>query len=75
MTSLLSAATAGGGVLLGPNYLCKDLIKRGELVRILPDWSSGDLPVSVLTPLGIASSGRLRVVAEELSKVLKASIK
>ena len=74
MTSLLSAAIAGGGVLLCPNYLCKEFLQNGSLIRVLSDWTAGDLPVSLLTPLGISSSGRLRILSEELSRVLKSAI-
>ncbi len=66
MTSLMKAAVAGAGILLVPNYLCRENIERGNLVRVLPEWTGQSFPVSLVSPVSIASTARLKVVGDHL---------
>lgn len=64
MSSLMKAAINDAGVALVPSYLCRPLIESGELVRVLPQWTSQGLPVSMLSPLPFSSSARLRMTVD-----------
>lgn len=74
MSSLVKAAVAGGGVALVPSFLARPRIESGDIVRVLPHWTSQGLPVSVLSPLAFSSSARLRITTDffihELQKAL-----
>lgn len=52
---LLQAGVSGLGILLGPNWLVRDAVTRGELVRVLPDWQGEPSPLHV-----VWSAGKLR---------------
>lgn len=66
-SSLLRAAVAGAGIAFVPTFLCRRELESGALVRVLPAWAGSSLPVSVLSPVSIASSARLRLVADALA--------
>jgi DNA-binding transcriptional LysR family regulator len=52
---LLQGAVAGQGVMLGPNWLVREAAARGDLVRILPDWTGTPTPLHA-----VWSAGKLR---------------
>lgn len=66
MTSLLQVAIAGGGVALVPSYLCKNELQQKKLVRLLPGWHSVGMPVSLVSPVSMASSARLKLVSDKI---------
>lgn len=66
MTSLLQVALAGGGVALVPSYLCKNELQQKKLVRVLPGWHSVGLPVSLVSPVSMAASARLKLVSDKI---------
>lgn len=66
MTSLLQLAISGGGIALIPSYLCKKELKNGKLVRVLPGWHSVSLPVSLVSPVSMVASARLKLVSERI---------
>lgn len=70
MTSLVQMAIAGGGVSLVPHYLCQTFIADGRLQRVLPEWSTPGIPVSILTPLAPSSSARLKAATDYLQSAL-----
>ncbi len=74
MSSLLKAALAGGGVALVPSFLAKAHLKTEKLVRVLPQWVSPGLPVSLLSPLPFSSSARLRITADLLSSEIQKAL-
>jgi DNA-binding transcriptional LysR family regulator len=75
MSSLIKSAIAGAGVALVPGFLAKPFLESGELTRVLPQWTSQGLAVSMLSPLAFSSSARLRTTADylitELQKALE----
>ncbi len=77
MSSLLNAAAAGAGVALVPAFLARPRIESGDLTRVLPQWTSQGLPVSMLSPLAFSSSARLRTATDyfltELQQALEVS--
>lgn len=70
MTSLVRCAVAGGGVAFVPHYLCSDDLRSGKLLRLLPEWASPPLPVSVISPLATQTSARLKVAVEPILTAL-----
>lgn len=74
MSSLLRAALAGAGVALVPQFLCRSDIEAEKLVRVLPEWSSPGLNVSLLSPLASASTARLKISAESLLKAVRQAL-
>lgn len=66
MNSLLHASVAGAGVLLAPTFICQPEIESGRLVRVLDDWKSIGLTISLVSPISMQSTERLRVVTEAL---------
>ncbi|MCP5347377.1 MAG: LysR substrate-binding domain-containing protein [Gammaproteobacteria bacterium] len=50
MVTLKHAASAGLGIIGLPAYICRDDLKVGRLVRILPEWTAGDAEISLLMP-------------------------
>ncbi len=48
--TLKIAAIQGLGIVALPAYLCRPELERGELVRLLPEWTAGDAEVSLLMP-------------------------
>lgn len=66
MTSLRSATVAGLGVAMMPGYACRAEIERGELVRLLPEWSTGDWRVTLLMPSRRGQLAAVRALADFL---------
>lgn len=66
MSSLIRAACAGAGVALVPGFLARPYLDTGDLVRVLPNWTSLGLPVQMLSPLPFSASARLRLVSDHL---------
>ncbi len=56
----------GHGIGLLPFTYCDEWIRRGELVRILPKWSSPQIPVHALFPTRRFLPAKLRLFLEEL---------
>lgn len=48
--AVLQAACGGLGIALLPGFAALDSLRRGELVRVLPQWRSPDVGVYVLIP-------------------------
>ncbi len=71
MTSLIKIATAGAGVLFAPSFLCRNEIESGALVRILPGWHGVEIPVSIVSPVSIAATARLKLVSDHISSAIQ----
>lgn len=74
MSSILKFARDGIGIGLLPQFLCAKLIKSGELIRVLGDWEGLSYPVSIVVPPGHGQSKRLKVIVDELTSVMKATL-
>jgi len=48
--TLLHAAAAGLGIVPLPTGLCRQHLARGELVRVLPRWTAGQVTTTALVP-------------------------
>jgi DNA-binding transcriptional LysR family regulator len=47
VTSIREAVLAGLGIALLPDWLIRDDIRSGRLLRVLPKWRARDLPMHV----------------------------
>jgi DNA-binding transcriptional LysR family regulator len=56
----------GHGIGLLPSTYCDDQIRRGELIRLLPDWSSPEIFVHAVYPTRRFLPSRLQVFLDEL---------
>ncbi|WHO75106.1 LysR family transcriptional regulator [Rhizobium sp. BT03] len=56
----------GHGIGLLPSTYCDDQIRRGELIRLLPDWSSEEIFVHAVYPTRRFLPSRLQVFLEAL---------
>jgi DNA-binding transcriptional LysR family regulator len=50
VTSLREAAMAGTGVSVLPDWLVREDLVTGRLVRLLPQWNAPEFPVHVIYP-------------------------
>jgi len=67
--ALLEAACAGLGCVYLPDFIVRDAMTEGRVVRVLPDWSE-TTPVWALTPPGRYLSPKVRVFIDALSEHL-----
>ncbi len=58
------AALAGAGIALVPELLISDALERGELVRVLPNWSLEGAPLHVVYPSRAYVPAKLRAFVE-----------
>jgi DNA-binding transcriptional LysR family regulator len=68
--SLLHAARAGLGIARIPESLCAPAIASKELVRVLPEWSAGEVTTSLLVPHRRSLLPSVRVVVDALLDAL-----
>jgi DNA-binding transcriptional LysR family regulator len=61
-TALLHAARAGLGVTRVPEPLADEWLRRGDVVRILPEWASGEVPLLVVHRVGHERIARVAAV-------------
>lgn len=65
-TALLSAAVAGLGVACLPLSVCRAALQRGEVVRVLTDWTAGRVMTSIVMPHRRGQLPAVRAVVEFL---------
>jgi DNA-binding transcriptional LysR family regulator len=58
------AALAGIGIARVPAYAVADALSAGRLVRVLPDWSTGERPVFVVFPSNRHVPARVRALVD-----------
>ncbi len=51
----LAAAVGGLGIVATTSWACRREVQAGELVRVLPGWTMGELPVHAYFPMGRAT--------------------
>jgi len=50
LIQLRDLAVLGAGIALLPSFLCEEEMRKGTLIRVLPDWYSERSPVHVVYP-------------------------
>lgn len=68
MTGMISIAMQGAGIAFVPGFLCHAHLKSGRLVRVLPEWTGEEFPVSILNTQGKSKALRLKIVTDRLAK-------
>lgn len=69
-SSLREAARAGLGVSVLPDFLAREDIQSGRLVRVLPQWRAAPIPVHVVYPSHRMLPVRVRTFVEFAVKYL-----
>jgi DNA-binding transcriptional LysR family regulator len=67
---LVSAAVNAGGIAIVSNYLVKDLVQSGRLVRVLPDFPVPDLWIKAVSPERRAASPAVSALMSKLEAFL-----
>ncbi|NKF33425.1 LysR family transcriptional regulator, partial [Pseudomonas sp. BGM005] len=66
----LTAALTGLGVAQVPTFMAREPMRRGELVRVLPEWRRDPIPLYVVYPPNRHLSNKVRVFVDWLVKLL-----
>lgn len=74
VTSLLKLAISGAGIAFLPHFLCRKDLEEGHLQRVLPEWSGMGFPISLVSPLSMAATARLRLVSDYLTGALQKAL-
>lgn len=67
----LAACLAGLGIIQSPRAGCREMLKTGQLIEILPQYRARPLPVSLIYPHRRNLSRRVHLFMEWLSEVMK----
>jgi len=74
MATLKQSAKMGLGIVALPGYVCRDEVRAGGLVRVLPEWTAEEATMTALVPhrQGLLPSVRalLDFLAVEMPKVV-----
>ncbi len=74
MVTLKSNARAGLGIVALPGYVCREEVRRGELVRVLPEWVAEDSTISALVPSRRGMSAAVRAFLDHLAEHLPPAV-
>lgn len=66
----LAAGLAGLGVLWLPDYMAREHVARGELIRLFEDWHLDPMPMYVAFPPNRHVSAKLRVFIDWISDLM-----
>lgn len=72
MSSLRNMTLAGAGIALIPYFLCREDLQEGRLIRVLAEWQSPGIPVSLIMPSSSSRSARLKITVDHLHRSLTA---
>jgi DNA-binding transcriptional LysR family regulator len=67
----LAAGLAGLGVLWLPDYMARDAVARGELVRLFDGWEIAPLPLYVAYPANRRIGRKLRVFIDWVVELME----
>lgn len=65
---LLAAAAAGLGIVPLPEQIARAEVEAGRLVRVLPEWSAGEVTSTILTPHRRGQLPAVRAVVDFLAE-------
>jgi DNA-binding transcriptional LysR family regulator len=67
---LIGACEAGGGIAQILELGCKDLLDKGRLVELFPEWSEERFPLYALYPSRLHRAAKVRVFIEFCMEVM-----
>jgi DNA-binding transcriptional LysR family regulator len=70
--TLLGACLAGVGIARIKAIGIRDLLEKGRLVELLPDWSGQVFPLYALYPSGHLPAAKVRAFIDFVSEVIEA---
>jgi DNA-binding transcriptional LysR family regulator len=62
-----AATLAGLGITYSPHFMFDDALARGEVVRLLPDWSAPPLPIHLLSTPERRGAAKVRAFGDHLA--------
>lgn len=74
MDSLINCAKAHGGIALVPRFMAQPEVDAGNLIRVLPEWHTPPLPVSIISPQSAQSSARLKITIDKIYEALQEAL-
>ena len=74
MNTLIQAAQEGLGIVSLPAYTCRQAFTEGSLVRVLPDWKTGQAQLSLITPSRRSATPPVQALHKYLFEHVNASI-
>jgi DNA-binding transcriptional LysR family regulator len=66
--TLLAAALAGGGIVLGPAFTVGPAVRTGKLVQVLSQWHVPDVPLHAVYPANRHIARKVRSFVDLLAK-------
>ncbi len=70
--ALLDAVREGAGIAFQPCWMVNELLKRKELVRLLPEWSGPTQTVYLMSPARRRQAMRIQVIKDTLVREIQA---
>ncbi|MFA0350764.1 LysR substrate-binding domain-containing protein, partial [Vibrio sp. 10N.222.55.C6] len=67
---LLKMSRQGLGIVALPNWMGKEFVEKGELIRLLADWSNDQLPMYAVYHASDYLPQRIRVFIDFLAEYL-----
>lgn len=74
ITILKALAVSGTGITLLPPFLCREEMRKGKLVSVLPQWFAQADPVHLLYPAQKFASPKLEAFIELVSQAFKKTL-
>jgi DNA-binding transcriptional LysR family regulator len=68
-----AATLAGLGITYSPQFMFDDALARGEVVRLLPEWSAPPLPIHLLTTPERRGAAKVRAFGDAVATALAAT--
>lgn len=75
MNTLKQAAADGLGIVALPAYCCRDEIKSGQLMRVLPGWIANTADISLLMPSRKGLAPAVRALSDFLVREFSAAVR
>lgn len=72
-TALVAAAVSGLGIASVPSFMCEEHLSSRRLVRVAPEWTSGDITTTLIMPSRRGLLPSVRIVADFLAEKLGSS--
>jgi DNA-binding transcriptional LysR family regulator len=66
--TLLAAALAGGGIVLGPAFVVGPAVRAGTLVAVLTEWQASNIPLHVVYPANRHIAQKVRSFVDMLAQ-------